>query len=54
MGGCYNYGPFMVPGIVRHLVFRGPQKEHNFDNHPETSIIIKLGTGNPKSSIALS
>ena len=34
MGGCQKYGPFLVPGIIRHLVFRGPKRDHNFDNHP--------------------
>ena len=35
MGGCQNYGPFFgVPNIVRHLLFRVPQKDPNFDNHP--------------------
>ena len=26
MGGCQNYGPFLVPNIVRHLLFRVPKK----------------------------
>ena len=26
--------PFWVPIIVRHLIFRVPKKDHNFDNHP--------------------
>ena len=34
MGGCQNYGPFLVPIIIRHLMFRVPKKDHNFDNHP--------------------
>ena len=35
MGGCRNYGPFFgVLNIMRHLVFRGPTRKHNFDNHP--------------------
>ena len=25
MGGCQNYGPFGVPNIVRHLLFRVPK-----------------------------
>ena len=36
MGGCQNYGPFLGPSIMRHLVFRGPKGDHNFDNHPYT------------------
>ena len=34
MGGCQNYGPFWVPDIVRHLIFRVPEKAPYFDNHP--------------------
>ena len=26
--------PFWVLSIVRHLVFRGPKRDHNFGNHP--------------------
>ena len=27
--------PFWIPIIIRHLIFRVPQKrDHNFDNHP--------------------
>ena len=26
MGGCQNYGPFWVPTIIRHLIFRVPKK----------------------------
>ena len=26
MGGCQNYGPFWVPIIIRHLLFRVPKK----------------------------
>ena len=33
-GCCQNYGPFWVLSIIRHLVFRGPKRDHNFDNHP--------------------
>ena len=25
--------PFWVPIIVRHLIFRVPKRDHNFDNH---------------------
>ena len=28
--------PFWVLSIVRHLVFRGPKRDRNFDNHPCT------------------
>ena len=27
--------PFWVPIIVRHLIFRVPKRDHNFDNHPD-------------------
>ena len=27
-------GPFWIPIIIRHLVFRVPKRDHNFDNHP--------------------
>ena len=29
--------PFWVPNIVRHLIFRVPKWDHNFDNHPFAS-----------------
>ena len=28
VGGCQNYGPFLGPSIIRHLVFRGLKKEN--------------------------
>ena len=28
--------PFRVPIIIRHLIFRYPKRDHNFDNHPYT------------------
>ena len=33
MGGCQNYGPFLGPSIIGHLVLRGPKRDHNFDDH---------------------
>ena len=36
MGGCQNCGPFWIPTIIRHLIFRVPKKDRNFDNHPYT------------------
>ena len=38
MGGCQNYGPFLGPIIIRHLIFRDPKGDHSFDNHPYTYI----------------
>ena len=29
--------PFWVLDIIRHLVFRGPKGDHNFENHPYTT-----------------
>ena len=26
MNGCQNYGPFLGPIIIRHLIFRGPKR----------------------------
>ena len=26
--------PFWVPIIIRHLLFRVPKRDHNFDNYP--------------------
>ena len=26
MNGCQNYGSFLGPIIIRHLIFRGPKK----------------------------
>ena len=35
VGGSQNYGPFLGPFLViRHLLFRDPERDHNFDNHP--------------------
>ena len=31
--------PFWVPIIIRHLLFRVPKKDPNFDNHPY--VVIK-------------
>ena len=25
--------PFWIPTIIRHLIFRVPKRDHNFDNH---------------------
>ena len=25
---------FWIPIIIRHLIFRVPKRDHNFDNHP--------------------
>ena len=36
MGDCQNQGPFLVLGIVRNLVFRGPKGDPSFNNHPHT------------------
>ena len=34
-----NFGvPFWVLIIIRHLIFRVPKRDHNFDNHPYSSI----------------
>ena len=27
--------PFWIPIIIRHLIFRVPKRDHNFDNHPQ-------------------
>ena len=27
-------GPFWIPVIIRHLIFRVPKRDHNLDNHP--------------------
>ena len=29
-----------VLDIIRHLVFRGPKKDNNFDNHPYIAMLI--------------
>ena len=26
--------PFWVLSLIRHLIFRDPEVDHNFDNHP--------------------
>ena len=26
--------PFWIPNIIRHLIFRVPKRDPNFDNHP--------------------
>ena len=31
--------PFWIPIIIRHLIFRVPEKgDHNFDNHPSNAL----------------
>ena len=27
--------PFWIPIIIRHLIFRVPKKDHNFDKRPD-------------------
>ena len=34
--------PFWFLSIIWHLVFRVPKGDHNFDNHPYSSIVIIL------------
>ena len=29
---------FWMPIIIRHLIFRVPKRDHNFGNHPHTTI----------------
>ena len=29
--------PFRILSIIRHLVFRGPKGDQNFDNHPDAN-----------------
>ena len=38
MGGCQNYGPFLGPWYYTAPVFRGPKGDHNFDNHPYSTL----------------
>ena len=33
--------PFWVPIIIRHLLFRVPKGDHNFDNHPHKYHIVR-------------
>ena len=44
MAGCQNYGSFWGPEYGTHLVFRGPEKAHNFDNHPYVFTFWLLGS----------
>ena len=34
--------PFWVPIRIRHLIFRVPKKDHNFDNYPYSSREVGL------------
>ena len=34
--------PFWVLRIIRHLVFRGPKRDHNLDNHPGLCHCVNL------------
>ena len=36
--------PFWVLAIIRHLVFRGPKRDHDFDNHPYTKYQVTRST----------
>ena len=45
--------PFWIPIIIRHLIFRVPTRNHNFDNHPYTCFEFwaqGLGCQNPAST----
>ena len=35
--------PFWIPIIIRHLIFRVPKKDHNFENHPYNYIRDYIG-----------
>ena len=38
--------PFWIPIIIRHLIFRDPKRDHNFDNHPYSgSPVLGFGFG---------
>ena len=40
--------PFWVPNIVRHLLFRVPKRDPNFDNHPH-DLQPRPETANPEA-----
>ena len=31
---------FWIPIIIRHLIFRVPKRDHNFDNHPFVIVAV--------------
>ena len=41
--------PFGVPILIRHLIFRVPKRDHNFDNHPDQ---VNWGSTQGKESAA--
>ena len=32
---------FWIPNIIRHLIFRVPKRDHNFDNHPYVNPVLR-------------
>ena len=47
--------PFWVPIIIRHLIFRVPQKgDQNFDNYPYISLMALVRPPEPKLKLRMS
>ena len=43
MGGCQNVDPFFgYPKYEVPYYDRDPKRDHNFDNHPDTSMMRKV------------
>ena len=46
MGGCQNYGPFFgYPESSVPYYNRDPERDHNFDNHPNETWKMKRKLG---------
>ena len=37
--------PFWIPTTIRHLIFRVPKRDRNFDNHPNVHTFLGLPAG---------
>ena len=48
MGGCQNYGPFCIPIIIRHLIFRVPKK--GIIILTTTQMVVSQNMGSPRQT----
>ena len=44
IGGCQYYGPFLGTLNIRGRIIIGTQKDHNFDNHPYSILVLNKGS----------
>ena len=51
MGDCQNHGPFGLPDIIRHALFKIPKMDPNFDTYPHISRLLGPKTILHKASV---